>query len=193
MQTTISLLGCLQCHIRQSNRETYHINLSTCACLYFITASTYLLAHCNLAWAVLKLLMKHISDMEINEEDYTLTQSVGQKQSNYLAPGSNNVMGGWQGMPSQMQSWGWCTECLWFDGKCLDRIMNVINHYFLTLIKQKYHTWSETTTALHADNPVIPGKSKQYLIGACTDFWWKRSHRTFPLDQEMRDCCWTYQ
>ena len=37
------------------------INLSTCACFYFITASTYLLAHYNLEGAALKLHMKHTS------------------------------------------------------------------------------------------------------------------------------------
>ena len=59
MQPTISLLGCLHCRIRQSKRDTWHINLSACACLYFITTSTYLLAHHNPARAALNLHMKH--------------------------------------------------------------------------------------------------------------------------------------
>ena len=62
MQSTISLLGYPQCHIRQSNRDSYHINLSACTCLYFITASIYLLALYNLAQAALKLHMKQKYD-----------------------------------------------------------------------------------------------------------------------------------
>ena len=49
MQSTNSILGCLQCHIRQSSVKSCHTLLSTCAFLYFITDTMQILAQCNLA------------------------------------------------------------------------------------------------------------------------------------------------